>query len=66
MVKRMIKWYYRFFDDKNSTSLLFLIIIAIMILWVWMIFEINNANAYSETNNISVMDINWIEYKILD
>lgn len=62
----MIKWYYRFFDDKNSTSLGFLVILALIILWVWMLINTNNANAYQEANSISIMNINWIDYKIID
>ncbi len=69
----MIKSYYNFFDKKieHGTSIIF--IIALLIIFVWVVFSSGNELLYSrnsvlQSNNIvqeNVITISWIKYKIV-
>lgn len=79
MLKKIIKSYYKLLDEKLENWTVVVIVIAILIVWVSLIINDTKINSYSKSNilevnkyttynNIyqnSILEINWLRYKII-
>jgi len=72
MLKKLIKTYYKLLDEKLENWTIVVLLIAILVVSTSLITNKTNANLLVKTNVIeshlnqySIIDINWVKYKII-
>ena len=61
MFKKIIKNYYKLFDEKLENWTIVVLLIAALIVWVSLLTKNTDATL---TSKVNILEIEWIKYKV--